>query len=124
VAASDGRTLFARLGGVEALTLAVEKLYARILADGELRGFFAKVDIDRLRSRQVQFFAQALGGPAQYTGRTMREAHGHLPIEQRHFDRVAEHLATVLREMKVASPLVGEVLAAVAPLSAEIVRRK
>ena len=114
-------SLFERLGGVPAIKLAVEQFYERVLADPELAPFFADTNMAWLKARQNAFFIQALGGPPVYRGRDMRSAHAHLPIEQRHFERVAGHLADTLRALNVPESLVEEVLLRVAPLANEVV---
>jgi methyl-accepting chemotaxis protein len=114
-------SLFERLGGVPAIKLAVEQFYDRVLADPELAPFFAHTNMGWLKARQNAFFIQALGGPPVYKGRDMRSAHAHLPIEPRHFERVASHLAETLRALNVPDPLVDEVLVRVAPLADDIV---
>src|SRR5437868_6073134 len=106
---------------MEAITLTVEKFYERVLADPNLVPFFARTNLNWLRKRQVQFFAQALGGPAEYPGRDMKTAHEHLAIRQNHFDRVADHLAKTLQSLGTSPPLIEEVIARVALLQAEIV---
>src|SRR3954449_3972198 len=40
-------SLYARLGGSEAVTVAVEQLYERLIADPELAPYFAGQDLDR-----------------------------------------------------------------------------
>ena len=37
--------------------------YGRVLADDELAGFFTGTNMARLKGKQVEFFAAALGGP-------------------------------------------------------------
>lgn len=56
------QSLFDRLGGMPAITAAVEKFYERVLADAELSPFFTRTNLVWLRKRQGQFLAQALGG--------------------------------------------------------------
>jgi methyl-accepting chemotaxis protein len=114
-------SLFERIGGVPAIKLAVEQFYDRVLADPELAPFFAHTNMDWLKARQNAFFIQALGGPPVYKGRDMRSAHAHLPIEPRHFERVASHLAETLRALNVPDPLVDEVLVRISPLADDIV---
>lgn len=114
-------SLFERLGGMMVIEAVVEKFYGHVLADRELRGFFAKVNVDRLKKHSADFIAQAFGGPAAYRGRDMRQAHARYAIEARHFGLVAEHLTNTLREMGVSDALVDEVLAAVGPLAKDIV---
>jgi truncated hemoglobin YjbI/uncharacterized protein YoxC len=119
--ANTPATLFERIGGQVAVSALVEMLYQRVLADPELAPFFKGVKLDFLKLRQKEFLAQALGGPAKYVGRSMREAHEHLPIEQRHFDLVARHLQDSLIALGTPPPLVSEVMSLVASLAPEIV---
>ena len=113
--------LFVRLGGTPAITAAVEQFYERVIADPELSPFFVHTKMPWLKARQVQFFTQALGGPAIYSGQPMKEAHAHLPIEGEHFDRVAGHLVATLQELGVTQELIDEVVEAIAPLKGDIV---
>jgi methyl-accepting chemotaxis protein len=116
--------LYERLGGQAAVAAVVEGFYQRVLADAQLKPFFKAVEMKRLKSQQVDFFVQALRGPANYRGPDMRQAHAHLAIEQRHFDRVARHLAETLRSSGTDESDVNEVLNLVAPLAADIVNSK
>ena len=54
----------------------------------------------------------------------MKQAHAHLPTEQKHFERVAVHLSGTLGALGVPPALMDEVMAAVAPLAGEIVTTK
>ena len=114
-------TLYERIGGEGAITVAVEKFYVRVLADPMLVPFFGNVDMPRLKRHQFAFLSQALGGPKQYAGASMAKAHAKLRIERRHFDAVATHLVETLRELGVPEELIGEVADAVTPLAREIV---
>ncbi len=114
-------TLYERIGGNAAVSAAVEKFYVRVLSDEMLAPFFDGVNIKRLQAHQLAFLSQALGGPKQYSGAAMSQAHARLSIEQRHFDAVASHLVETLREMGVDEGAVAEVVDAVAPLSKQIV---
>lgn len=56
-------SIYQQIGGGEALEAVVEDFYARVLADEELAGFFSGTNMARLKGKQVEFFAAALGGP-------------------------------------------------------------
>ena len=79
------------------------------------------MSLPRLKAHQFAFLSQELGGPKQYSGGAMSEAHARLAIEQRHFDSVAVHLVETLRELGVPQDIVGEIATAVVPLSDQIV---
>ncbi len=114
-------TLFERIGGEPAVRLAVEQFYVRVLDDPLLAPFFETTDMTRLKSHQYAFLSQTMGGPRQYSGATMAKAHARLRIEERHFNAVAGHLVERLRGLGVSEDIVGEVVAALTPLAAEIV---
>lgn len=106
-------SLYDRIGGNEALKQAVQKMYIRILTDPELSPFFPADKIEKLKSSQVAFLTLAFGGPHQYTGKSLREAHAPLVAQgltDRHFDAVAYHLGKALEEMAVAPEIMSEVL--------------
>jgi methyl-accepting chemotaxis protein len=115
-------SIFERLGGDDALTLAVELFYERVLGDPALAHRFAGVNVGRLRDKQVKFFASALGGPKPYRGRSMEAAHAGMGITQDEFDRTAGHLVAVLQQLDVPQDLIDEVVSAVVPLAPSIVK--
>jgi methyl-accepting chemotaxis protein len=114
-------SILERLGGDDALTLAVELFYERVLGDPALAHRFAGVNMGRLRDKQVKFFAAALGGPKPYRGRSMEAAHGGLGITQDEFDRTAGHLVAVLQQLDVPQDVINDVVSAVVPLAPSIV---
>ncbi|MGH3596821.1 MAG: group I truncated hemoglobin, partial [Mycobacterium sp.] len=59
--------IYDRIGGHEALEVVVEDFYSRVLADDQLSSFFAGTNMNRLKGKQAEFLAAALGGPEPYT---------------------------------------------------------
>jgi hemoglobin len=123
MAAAGEVTIYELIGGESALTAVVDDFYTRVLADPQLSGFFAGVNMPKLKGRQVEFFAAALGGPDFYQGAGMREAHAGRGISQADFDRVAVHLTTALAAAGVPAETVAQIAGAVTPLADEIVSR-
>jgi len=116
-----GPTIYEAIGGQPALAEVVDDLYVRVLGDPRLSGFFAGTNLNRLKGRQVEFFAAALGGPEPYRGPSIREAHRGRGILQVHFDLVAGHLAAALSQAGVPGDTIEQIVAAIAPLAGEIV---
>ena len=85
-------TLYDQIGGRVAIETVVEEFYNRVLGDPKLKDFFNNTDMDKQRQHQVNFLSMALGGPNQYTGRTMQSAHSDLGITSSDFDAAAGHL--------------------------------
>ena len=114
-------SIYEQIGGQEALIAVVDDFYERVLADPELEVFFKGTTMPRLKGMQVEFFAAALGGPDAYTGRSMRDVHRGRGIGQHHFDLVAKHLTESLQAAGVPQDIVDSIIAAIAPLSDDIV---
>ena len=113
-------TIYDRIGGHEAIEVVVEDFYARVLADDQLSGFFSGTNMNRLKGKQVEFFAAALGGPEPCTGAPMKQVHQGRGITMHHFSLVAGHLSDTLAAAGVPSAMVTEILSAIAPLAPEI----
>ena len=114
-------TIYDRIGGHEAIEAVVEDFYVRVLADNQLSGFFAGTNMNRLKGKQAEFFAAALGGPEPYTGAPMKQVHQGRGITMHHFSLVAGHLADALAAAGVPTQTVTDILGAIAPLAPEIV---
>jgi hemoglobin len=113
-------TIYDRIGGHEALEVVVEDFYVRVLADNQLSGFFTGTNMNRLKGKQVEFFAAALGGPEAYTGAPMKQVHQGRGITMYHFNLVAGHLSDALIAAGVPARTVTEIIGAIAPLAPEI----
>ncbi len=113
-------TIYDRIGGHEAIEAVVEDFYVRVLADDQLSGFFTGTNMNRLKGKQVEFFAAALGGPEPYTGAPMKQVHHGRGITMHHFSLVAGHLTDALTAAGVPAGTVTEILGAIAPLAPEI----
>lgn len=111
-------TLFEKLGGAEAVDIAVDRFYERVLQDDRIKHFFANTDMKKQRAHQKAFLTYAFGGTDKYSGAQMREAHkdlvAHQGLSSEHFDAVAEDLMITLKEMGVSDELLAEVAAVAA----------
>ena len=89
---AEPTSIYDAIGGYQAIEMVVEDFYTRVLSDDQLSGFFAGSNMNRLRGKQVEFFAAALGGPEPYTGAPMKQVHRGRGIMMSHFALVAVHL--------------------------------
>ncbi|MCT7952871.1 group 1 truncated hemoglobin [Ancylothrix sp. C2] len=108
-------TLYEKLGGAQAVKLAVDNFYDRVLQDDRVKHFFDGMDMVKQKGHQRAFLTYAFGGAPQYDGRAMREAHKQLVEEQglkgEHFDAIAENLQLTLQDLGIAEELISEVMA-------------
>ena len=120
-------SLYERLGGEAAIMAAVDRFYAKVMADELTRPFFSGLDMEAQIRKQVAFMSWAFGGPERYNARGLRQAHAKLVRDRGlgdgHFDAVAKHLKATLEELGVAPALVEEALSIVAGTRKDVLGR-
>ena len=107
-------TLFEQLGGEAAVDAAVDVFYRKVLSDYRINRFFDGVDMDTQAAKQKAFLTMAFGGPNNYSGKDMRDAHARfvkMGLDDSHFDAVVEKLAETLIELGVSQELIAQVAA-------------
>jgi hemoglobin len=114
-------SFYEAVGGSGALREAVDRFYARILADPSLNARFEGVDLARLKRHQALLLAQVLGGPADYDGRSLADAHAGMDISLGEYTRVGEHLTGVLGELGVGDDVMAAVSSTLAAVQPDIV---
>jgi hemoglobin len=113
-------SLYAKIGGRDALEVVVEDFYCRVLDDDHLAGFYAGSNMRCVKARQVEFLSALLGGPGPYAGTPMRHVHQGRGITMHHFAMVTAHLADSLCAAGLHPDTITQILHAIAPLAGEI----
>jgi hemoglobin len=123
-------TLYERLGGIFAIAAVIDSFSDRLLknpmivdANPELHEWHTVTYHTRmpgLKWGRTLWLADKAGGPFEYTGRELRDAHWDLKISPEVFDEVAKELANTLDDFKVPEREKGEVLAAFAAEKSEV----
>ena len=112
---------YVAVGGAPAITAVVNRFYDLVVADERLAGYFEGVEMVRLKRHQVALVSQVMGGPVEYEGRELREAHQGMGISTEDFAVVVDHLVTALTEAGVPSEIIGRVGVALGGTEADIV---
>jgi len=107
--ASAGANDYELVGGGPAIRAVVDRFYELVLADPRLAGFFTDSDLTALKRHQVLLISQVMGGPAQYDGRDLRQAHAGLEISGDEFNVVVSYLAQALSEAGVPDEIIARV---------------
>lgn len=116
------KTLHERLGGTFAIAAVVDHFSDQLLknpkivnANPALKEWHTVKFRERLpglKFLRTLWVASVAGGPFQYTGEELRDAHADLRISPEVFDEVAAELGKSLDHFKVPAREKGEVLAA------------
>lgn len=104
-------SIYDKLGGEAAINAAVDIFYRKVLADDRIKHFFDSTDMASQHVKQKAFLTMAFGGPNNYTGKDMREAHKQMNLTEEHFNAVAENLVGTLKELDVSEEDIDAVVA-------------
>ena len=119
-------SLYERIGGKDAVDVAVEKFYEKVLKDPLLIPFFVNTDMNRQIRMQKLFLTYAFGGSKQWSGKNMRAAHTKTVekgLSDQHFDAVVGHLATTLKELGVKPEDIQEVARIAETIRADVLNK-
>jgi hemoglobin len=115
------KSLYDRLGGLDAISALTESWVARVGGDDRANGKFVRTDIPRLKKEVIDQLCEATGGPCTYTGRSMLETHDGMQVTAGEFDVVMQHLDATLDEFKVPKEEQVELVALIMPMRGDIV---
>jgi hemoglobin len=107
--------LLDKIGGPAALEAAVDIFYERILNDASLTKFFKNTNINKLKMHQRNFLTLALTEvpPDMNIPELIATKHA---LNETHFDSVADHLMSTLKNLQVRDEHVDEIISIIAPL--------
>ncbi|NCU16921.1 group I truncated hemoglobin [Pallidibacillus pasinlerensis] len=115
------QTLYEKLGGEEAIAKVVDYFYhGLVLKDETVNPFFEHTDMKKQIGHQTKFISFALGGPNQYSGKSMAKAHEGMNIQPAHFDAIVKHLHDSLAHFGVDEADIDTALSKVASLRDDI----
>jgi hemoglobin len=120
----QNKTLYARLGGYDAIAAVVDDFVGRLVADKRLTKFFvghSEDSIKRIRMHVIDQLCAAAGGPCNYIARDMGTSHHGLGITSEDWDAAAKHLVDTLNKFKVGKTEQDELLGVVSGLKKDIV---
>jgi hemoglobin len=115
------KTLYDRLGGLDAINALTESWVARVGGDERANKKFARTDIARLKKEVVDQLCEATGGPCTYTGRSMKDTHAGMKTTAGEFDVVMLHLRATLNELNISKVEQDELVDLLMPMRDDIV---
>lgn len=92
--------LFDLVGGEEGMSKIVNLFYDIVLQDEVLKPFFEHTDMNKQKERQKQFICHLIAD-TPYHGRTMKELHKNMGLEDIHFDHFMLNLKFAMRMLDV-----------------------
>ena len=119
-------TLYARLGGYDAIAAVAEDLLPRLMSDPQLGRFWEHRGEDGIRRETqllIDFLCSNAGGPLLYTGRDMKISHKGMRISESDWSNFLGHLNATLDQFDVPQQERSDVLAFIDSTKEEIVEK-
>jgi hemoglobin len=125
-AAAPQKSLYERLGGLEAITAVVDEFIKNLAADERVNKKLAKsgMNVPRVRLHLIEQVCAATGGPCKYTGLSMKTTHKNMGVTEGEFNAVVEDLVKALDKFNVPAQEKNELLGALAAMKGDIVEVK
>jgi hemoglobin len=117
-------TLYARLGGYDAIVAVVDNLLPRLTSDAALGRFWKHRGEDGVRRERqllIDFLVSSAGGPLHYVGRDMKLSHRGMGISESDWRAFTGHVEATLGHFKVPSTERTQVLAFIESTKQDIV---
>lgn len=121
------RSLFERIGGVNAIAMVVDRFSDQIVRNPKLnvnpalQEWNESGQLPALKFMRTLWICAATGGPFHYTGKDMSEAHSGLHLESEEFDEVGNEIASALDHFEVPEREKQELLAAIVARKPEVI---
>lgn len=94
--------------GEKPIKRAIEEFYKRAFIDPMICHFFIGFDILEITEKQQAFAIAMLGGPKNYHGRPLKDAHLPFTIKRPHFGRRQVLMRQVLEDQAIAEDIINE----------------
>ncbi len=121
---AEPTTLYARLGGYDAIAAVADNLLPRLMSDAQLGRFWKHRSKDGLRREKqllIDFLCDCAGGPLLYVGRDMKTSHEGMQISASDWSVFMGHLDVTLKGLEVPQRERDEVVAFIDSTKDEIV---
>lgn len=119
----EGDGMWRAFGGEAGVRAIVDDLVARNVADPRIADIFRNRDLVRLRRTLFEQFCYILNGGCGYSGQTMAASHKDMGIQQADMAALVENLQASMRQFHVPYFAQNRLLAKLAPMHRDIVRR-
>jgi hemoglobin len=121
----ENRSLFERLGGSNGIRAIVDDVVARHMENPTIRARFRPYletpeKLATTKNHLCAFLEQGGGGPAKYTGRSMRDAHRGMNVSEAEYMAALDDILAALRKHAIDEQTQKDVLAIAFSLKDEI----
>jgi hemoglobin len=119
----SGTRVLEDFGGLDGIRALMEDFERELIANAATQPFFANRDNTALKARLVEQVCQILNGGCVYVGRTMRDSHAGMGVNQAQFYALVEALQAAMERRRIPFASQNRLLAVLAPMHRDIITR-
>lgn len=116
-------SLYERLGGQDKIAQISEDVWINHVSNPEVASRYANSDAEKIKSLVTEFVCWGTGGPVNYTGKDMLQAHRTMNISHREFMAVVDDVMRALDKNKVADREKNELLGLLFSLKDQVIHQ-
>ena len=116
-------SLYRDLGEKDGIATIAKYTTANFLADPRIKATFDNTNMERFEVLLSAQFCVVAGGPCEYKGRSMKDAHKALGLDNADFNAVVEDLQDAMDKAGVPFATQNRLLARLAPMQHDVVTK-
>ncbi len=117
------QSLYDRLGGKEQIARITEDVWINHVSNPDVAPRYAKSDAAKVKALVNEFVCWGTGGPVQYSGKDMLEAHRTMNISHREFMAVIDDVMRALEKNNVQTRERNELLGLLFSLKDQVIHK-
>jgi len=116
-------SLYDQLGSQDGVSALAQAIIDETQADPRISALFAETETDYFRDRLVEQICMLAGGPCEYTGLSMPDAHSGMDISEREFNWFVEDVERAMDKVGLPLSTQNQLLALLARMRPEVIRQ-
>ncbi|MBI5936545.1 MAG: group 1 truncated hemoglobin [Betaproteobacteria bacterium] len=117
------KTLFERLGGKDKIAQITEDVWINHVSNPDVATRYANSDAEKVKAMVNEFVCWGTGGPVDYSGKNMLDAHRTMNITHREFMAVIDDVMRALDKNDVAAQEKNELLGLLFSLRDQVIHQ-
>ncbi|MES2627137.1 MAG: group 1 truncated hemoglobin [Pseudomonadota bacterium] len=114
-------TLYEDLGGDEGVAGVVDQFLWNLADDERVNEYFVETNLDRFRSKLIEYICQVAQGPCAYTGDDMARTHANMNVTESAFNVTVESLILAMETRNIPTGVQNRLLKALAVSYSDVV---
>ncbi len=114
-------TLYEDLGGDEGVAAVVDQFLWNLADDERVNEYFVETNLERFRSKLIEYICQVSEGPCAYTGDDMARTHANMNVTASAFNVTVESLILAMESRNIPTGVQNRLLKALAVSYGDVV---